>query len=103
MRRAPPSATQARRPADKRLNAARSTQRDASAPLLGPPTRRYPVAHMPVKIEVAEPKERFVAAAIDFVPIFVVFLVLWSVGAGTAASVWAIIGSLYFIVRDLIG
>lgn len=55
-----------------------------------------------VKIEVAEPKDRFVAAAIDFVPPLIVFLILIPVATG-AASLFAVLGSVYLIFRDLIG
>lgn len=55
-----------------------------------------------VKIEVAEPKDRFVAAAIDFVPPLLIFLVLVPIATG-AASLFAILGSVYLIFRDLIG
>ena len=55
-----------------------------------------------VKIEVAEPKDRFVGAAIDFVPVLIVFLVLIPISTG-AASLFAVIGSVYLIFRDLIG
>ena len=56
-----------------------------------------------VKIEVAEPKDRFVAAAIDFVPPFLLFLLFAVVGANGMATVTSILGALYFVGRDALG
>lgn len=58
---------------------------------------------MPVKIEVAEPKDRFAAAAIDFVPPFLLFLVFFAMDKSGLASLTALFGSIYLIFRDLIG
>lgn len=54
------------------------------------------------KIQVPEPKDRFVAAAIDFVPPFLLFLALVPVKTGLASLV-AILGSVYLIFRDVLG
>ncbi len=56
-----------------------------------------------VKIEVAEPKDRFVAAAIDFVPPFLLFLLFAVLGADGLATVTAVLGAVYLVARDLVG
>lgn len=56
-----------------------------------------------VKIEVAEPKDRFVAAAIDFVPPFLLFLLFAVVGANGLATLTSILGALYYVGRDALG
>ena len=55
-----------------------------------------------VQIEVAEPRERFVAAAIDFVPPFLLFLFFVGVGFTNLATLTALFGSIYLVFRDLI-
>ena len=55
-----------------------------------------------VKMEVAEPKDRFVAAAIDFVPPFLVFLLFAVIGATGLATMTAVFGSIYLLARDLL-
>ena len=56
-----------------------------------------------VKIEVAEPKDRFVAAAIDFVPPFLLFLLFAVLGADGLATLTAVFGAVYLVARDLLG
>lgn len=56
-----------------------------------------------VKIEVAEPKDRFVAAAIDFVPPFLLFLLFAVLGADGLATLTAVLGAVYLVARDLLG
>ena len=56
-----------------------------------------------VQIEVAPPKDRFVAAAIDFVPPFLLFVALAAAGQSGAAAILALFSSVYLIFRDLVG
>lgn len=56
-----------------------------------------------VSIEVASPKDRFVAAAIDFVPPFLLFVALAAAGQSGAAAILALFSSVYLIFRDLVG
>ena len=58
---------------------------------------------MALQIEVASPKDRFVAAAIDLVPPLVVFLLLAVAGFSGLAAAVALFGSIYFVFRDLLG
>lgn len=58
---------------------------------------------MALQIEVAPPKDRFLAAAIDFVPPAVVFLLLAIAGQSGLAAMIALFGSIYFVFRDLLG
>lgn len=56
-----------------------------------------------VQIEVATPKDRFVAAAIDFVPPFLLFVALAAAGQSGGAAILALFASVYLIFRDLVG
>lgn len=66
----------------------------------GRATMRKPMA---IEMEVAPPKDRFVAAAIDFVPPFLLFFALAAAGQSGPAAIVALFSSVYFIFRDLIG
>ena len=58
---------------------------------------------MAVQIEVAPPRDRFIAAAIDLVPPFLLFIILGVTGMSGAAALLALLGSVYFIFRDVVG
>lgn len=58
---------------------------------------------MAIQMEVASPKDRFVAAAMDFVPPFLLFVALAAAGQSGPAAILALFSSVYFIFRDLIG
>ena len=58
---------------------------------------------MALQIEVAPPKDRFLAAAIDVVPPFFLFLALALAGANGVAAMVALFASIYFVFRDVLG
>lgn len=58
---------------------------------------------MAIQMEVASPKDRFVAAAIDFVPPFLLFIALAAAGFSGPAMILALLSSVYFVFRDVLG